>query len=687
MSTTKALTGPLLKSGSKTSIRSCDYITRKIDIYHVKKYAIYVDHTTKYSDISYLIGDCFVGFYTFDVNLVGNKYNNNKVIFLSEENITGENIDGWLIASTNRASAFSLSIFLKNIDLEYQIIVRLYGGQTSEIDAYMDFFAGPTRSLNYINHYFNRKYRVVFPIDVRYQIRDCKGNTIYSGQRIIKPSGITVIDSNDFEFNGSFKGYLYIELEVENLQVRVQPFIHFWADYISDSGMCRNHQSGWSQHPAGSVFNRGIMPVSSSIQAIGSFYNENSFPITPDVLLHYNKNGHELKIERKIKEVRTGCISYVNYSKLFNDVDFTGVDAAYILTRCDHPMHRPNHYIKIKNCEEFIDTYHQTRGGAMHWAPPSMKYSKKEIELFDEYGVYPWLISIPILPLHSLIESYIGLLSEVVAMGDNYHVGFYNHESKLVFTDSKEFTTKDKHFFNINEYLNSVGVDCTEGGLFIVTAKNNEDSHRGGHPLFFGLKHKKFNYISTSFREGQKEAQLSLYMGASMPNVREYRYSFSQISDLFSPQMISSKFDSLNIIVNQSLDKGVTKEIEYKLEVIDEDGHSLVIYKKIKPMSYDTFWLSDIVDTKEDTDREKYYTIWITSGDAYLKSFHGLYRKSDHALSFDDGSEGTLQVDPQIEGIDPNSFINNLAKTVKSKGFDKYISGDIKVALKKRITR
>jgi len=687
MSTTKPLTGPLLKSGSKTSIRSRDYIDSKMNAYNVKEYAIYVDHTTKINDISYLIDDSYIAFYTFDVNLVGNKLGDNEVLFLSEEHIKSKSIDGWLIASTNRAAAFSLAKFLKNSDLGSQIIVRIYGGQTSEIDAYMDFFAGSTRSINYINHYFNRKYRVVFPIDVRYQIRDCEGNTIYSGQKIINPSAIIVIDSNDFKFDGDFKGYLYIEFEVENLQVRVQPFVHFWVDYISHSGMCRNHQSGWSPHPAGSVFNRGILPVSGDIEAVGSFYNENSYPITPDVLLHYNKNGYELKVEKQIKEVSPGCISYINYNELFNDVDLTDVNAAYILTRCDNPMHRPNHYIKNKGREEFVDTYHQTRGGAMHWAPPSMKYLKKEIELFDKYNIYPWLISIPVLASSSLIESYIGLLSEVVARSDVYSIGFFNHESKLVFTGTKEFLSSDQHFFNINEYLSSVGVDCAEGGLFIVTAKNNKDSYRGGPPLFFGLKHKKFNYISTSFREGQKEAQLPFYMGASMPKVREYRYSFSQISDLFSPQVISNKFDSLNIIVNQSLDKSVTKEIEYKLEIIDEVGHSLVVYRKIKPMSYDFFWLHELVDAKEDTDREKYYTVWVTTGDAYLKSFHGLYRKSDHALSFDDGSEGTLQVDPQIEGIDPNSFINNLAKTVKTKGLDKYIPDDIKIALKKKITR
>ena len=680
MTTTKPLIGSLLKSGSRAQIRDSDYVTNKLNVYNINKYAIYVDHTTEFSDIAYLIDSRCLGCYTFDVNLV----ENNKTYFLSKNSIVKNSIDGWLVASTNRASAFNLSKFLKDSDLEEQVIVRLYGGQTSEIDAYMDFFSGSIRTLTYINHYFNRKYRIVFPIDIRFQVRDCKGNAIYSGQRIINPSGITVIDSNDYKFEADFKGYLYVELEVENLQVRVQPFIHFWADYISDSGMCRNHQSGWSPHPEGTLFNRGIMPVSTNLQAIGSFYNQNSYPITPDVLLHYNKNGDELKVERKIKEVLPGCINYVNYNELFDDIDLTSVSAAYILTRCDHQMHRPNHYIKIKGSEEFIDTYHQSNGAAMHWAPPSMQYTKKQIELFTTYHIYPWLISIPILPAQSSILSYIGLLSEVITRANKYRIGFYNHESKLVFSNVMEFKSTDKHFFCINEFLSSVEVDYFDGGLFIITAENIQQSYRDSPTFFFGLKHKAFDYISTSFREGKREAQIPFYMEPTMPSVREYRYSPNQISDLFSPQMISNEYDSLNIIVNQSLDKNVTKDIEYKLEIIDEDGRSLVVYRKINPMSYDYFWISEIVNHDTNINIERYYTVWVTSGDAYLKSFHGLYRKSDHALSFDDGSEGTLMSEPQIEGIDPNAFINELAKMVKSKKFDKYIPNNIKKIIKKK---
>ena len=53
-------------------------------------------------------------------------------------------------------------------------------------------------------------------------------------------------------------------------------------------------------------------------------------------------------------------------------------------------------------------------------------------------------------------------------------------------------------------------------------------------------------------------------------------------------------FSASEIPQNIVLDKNVTKDIEYKLEIIDEDGRSLVVYRKINPMSYDYFWIRTI---------------------------------------------------------------------------------------------
>jgi hypothetical protein len=647
VSTTKPLTDSLIKSGSNITPRSVNYVMNQFKIYNVVKYAVYIDHTTSIDDIPHSKTHENIGYYTLDVNLIGKNMGTAIVQLLTLEHLNESSIQGWIVASTNRSAAFNLSRILKKSGHESQIIVRLYDGQVTRMDAYMDFFSGCTETVNYINHYFNRKYRVIFPIDIRYQIRDCHGLVVYSGQKIVNPGAITIIDSRDFEFDGNFKGYLYIELEVENLQVRVQPFIHFWADYHSQSGICRNHQSGWAAHSAGSVFNRGILPINNELEAVGSFYNENDVAISPEILLHYHQDGEEKKIERKLEPIASGNMSYVNYSEMFEELDFLNVNSAYILIRCDQPMHRPNHYIKMKCCDDYIDTYHQTRGAGMHWAPPSTKYTQAEIEIFSKHNMNPWVLSFPVLSERFSINSYIGQLSELVARNEAFNVAFYNSESELVFSQVKTFDSTCKQFFNINEYLEKEGANIKNGGLFCLTPINNQ-SYRAAPPVFFGLKHYNYNFIATSFREGQIEAQLPFYLGMTMPYVREYSYSPNQVSDLFSPGLISNGYDSLYIVVNQSLNKQLNEPLEYKIELIDASGKSTVYYRHINPMSHDCFWLSDLFQYNKKHDNSQFFTIWISSSDAYLKSFHALYRRHDNAMSFDDGSEGTLQIDPQV---------------------------------------
>ena len=260
MTTTKALTNSLLKSGEKGQCRDAFYVRETFSRYGVKCYAVLVDHTSVFNDLPSLPEYQSCGFFTFDVNVASH-----DVKLLEIDGSDLPSCDGWLVLSTSRAATFGLNQMLMTIGKENQIVVRLYEGQTTQMSAYMDMFSGETESLIYINHYFDRKYRVLYPIDLRYTICECDGTIRKSGQRIIPPGGQVVFDTRQMDL-GEFEGYFWVELELENLQVRVQPFIHFWADYISDSGICRNHQSGWSPWPAETIFNRGCLPVDKNLE-------------------------------------------------------------------------------------------------------------------------------------------------------------------------------------------------------------------------------------------------------------------------------------------------------------------------------------------------------------------------------------------------------------------------------------
>lgn len=666
MSTTQPLTGPLMKSGARTVGRGAEYVQAMFEKFHVSRYAVYVDHTTVTDDVPELEGKKMVGYYTFDINLVGKAFKDASIALLSTDGPVPE-CDGWLVASTSRASAFSLAKTLHGNGREEQIICRFYGGQTTEMDAYMDLFSGETETMMYLNHYFDRKYRIVFPLDIRYTVCECDGTVRLSGQRIVPPGGTIVFDSRDMEL-GKFKGFLRVELEVENLQVRVQPFIHFWADYINDAGMCRNHQSGWSPHPPGAVFNRGILPVEPDLEALGSFYNANNEAARITALLHFNQDGEEKSVERDLQPVAPGHMRYENFSKLFEDVNLDGVKAAYVLVSCDKPLHRPNHYTVVAGTGKVIDTYHQTKGKARYWAEPTQHYGKEELDLFNQYGISPWVVCVPILEKRFKMESYLGLLPEVICDLPGATFEVVNSRAEIVGSEEMEIKSTDPVFLSIDEYLKERDIDIDKGFLCIKPPREHGNTVNLGPVFFWGIRHHDAAHIATTFCGGNKEAQLPFYVGSRFPFSREYEYSPLQISDLFAPAVVSEEYDSLLVVRHQSLLRDYRDTVEYRLDIVDARGRQYSLHKSIPPMTFHAFWASELLDEAGVEEKEGYYTLWVKSCDAYLNSFHGLYRKKDHAMSFDDASEGTLQVDPQIAGINPQKHMDQFAKFLQGRG-------------------
>jgi hypothetical protein len=193
--------------------------------YGVKRYSVIADHTSVAEDLPDLRGFDLCGFFTFDINLVGTKLAGHEVQLIKSCGPV-PSCDGWLILSTLRAAVFALNHALMLTGNERQIVCRLYGGQTTSISTYMDFFSGETETLVQISNYFDRKYRTLFPVDLRYTIRECDGTVRVAGQRIIPAGGLTVIDSREINL-GQFEGYMRVMVEVENLQSRVQPFMHY----------------------------------------------------------------------------------------------------------------------------------------------------------------------------------------------------------------------------------------------------------------------------------------------------------------------------------------------------------------------------------------------------------------------------------------------------------------------------
>ena len=645
----KAIYKPLIPSGTRDNSRGADYVKATFDKFGVKNYAVLIDHTTVSEDLPDLPGYKQCGFFTFDINLVGNTLGDQEIksITLSGPIPTCQ---GWLIASTSRAATFALNRALMLSKNEHQIIVRLYGGQVTEIGGYIDMFSGENETLIYINHYLNRKFGIVFPIDVRYTIRECDGTIRKSGQRIIAPGALTVIDSRKMDL-GEFTGYLWLELEVENLQTNVPPFIHFYADYFNKTGIFCNHQSGLTPKRPNVVFNRAYMPIAGEMELTCSFYNINDCEIKPKALLHYNQHGEEKNLERFIDPIKPKHMSYQNISELFSDISFDGVNSAYILFTHDKPMHRPNHYLHPKGTKQFVNLNHQAIGRACHWTRSKRTFFGDSLKKLRQFNTNSCMISIPILDERFKIDSYLGLLSPTIRNISKFTFIIRNEKGEIVFSKDEILDGRSPQFINLNDYARKNGVNI-KSGVFNLVPREGLDEAPAGTAYLLGFKHKDFKHMCFHPNDSKSHSNLPFYVEAQTPHALRYIHSPIQTTDSFGRGVVSEEFDSLYIVTNWSLLKNYSKECNYHLEIIDASGKTYSIPRTIAPQSQDVFWLYEILKEARTTSGDPYYTVWTKSCDTLLVGFQLLYRKSDHALSLMDTFEGAFsKLLPQLSEI------------------------------------
>lgn len=650
----KVLSNIILKSGEKDVSRGVDYVTSAFGKYGIRSYAVLVDHTSVAGDLPVLPDIQFCGFYTFDLSKVGTLFSGSPVYLITLDGPIPA-CDGWLVASTARAAVIALNQALMITGNEGRIITRLYGGQVSVINAYMDVFSGETETVVQIHHYYDRKYRITFPIDVRYTICAGDGTVRAAGQRIIPPGGLTVIDSRELDL-GEFSGYLRLELEVENLQTRVQPFIHFWADYISEAGLCRNHQSGWDQWAPNTVFARGYFPVEPDLELNLTFYNENDCETHPRILLHYSKDGEEEAVERAAEPVPARHMSCQNISHLFSDLSLDGVKSAFYLIKCDTPLHRPNYYIAPKGTRQFVNTSHQTGSDACHWAVPTDAFQADYLRKLDAVGVDPWVITFPLLEERFGIETFLGLLSSTICKINQFTFIFRNERGEVVFAKDETLDGTCPEFLNLKDYARRHGVTLKSGLFGLAPRKGLPEVPRRAISLL-GFKHRDYKHICTAPAAGFEDPNLPFYIDPPVPLQQQHEYCPVLVTDRFGPGMVSDEYDTLYIITNCSLYRKYAKECTYRLEVFDARGKLHCVYRTIPPQSYDVFWLSEILAEAKIGSGSPYFTVWQKSYDTLLISYHFLYRKRDHAMSCDDTFGGTLLIEPQIWDVTGNGEV------------------------------
>lgn len=653
----KFLAQGILRPGDGDVALSPDTIRQFFATFGVRRYAVLVDHTTDPEDLPGLEGLSLAGYFSFDVRLFGKPCAEGTIQPILRWGPVPD-CDGWLVASTLRAAPFALLHALLATGNERQVIRRLYRGQTTDIATYMDFFSGETETVIQVCNYLDRKYRAPQPLDVRYAIKSCEGDVVAAGQCVIPSGGLTVIDSRHMGL-GDFAGYLRLSIEAESLQSRVQPFMHWWADYLSEAGVTRNHQSGWDPWAPDVVFARGYMPVDplpgrprngkGDLDVTLSFWNESGSESHPRILLHFNRAGEEVAVERAAAPVPPRQMSYQNISELFRDVSLEGARSAFYLIKTDTPLHRPNYYIHPRGTRQYINTSHQTGSDACHWAVPTDCYQRDYLDILEANDTDPWVIQFPLLPASYRIDTYLGLLSSTIAGINDFTIIVRDRAGRVVFTRDEKIDGASPGFMSLRDYAREHGIAVIDGGgLFGLAPRKGLPEVPRRAISIIGFKHDGHPNLCTAPASGYEDPNLPFYIDRLNPMCHQYEYSPVQVTDRFGPGQVDGEYDTLYIVTNCSLWRKYERTCEYRLEVVDDAGRMRCMSRSIAPQSYDVFRLSEILAEMGAPDARGYFTVWQKSVDTLLIGYHFLYRKRDHAIGVDDTFGGVLMTEPVI---------------------------------------
>ena len=199
-------------------------ITAKIKHFQIKRIAILVDGKTNTEELNQLPDVSIVGYYSFSLDIIGTKVNGFEVQPLLP-NTSAVDTDGWLVSAVNEFAGYSLNQYLLENSKEEQVIIQHVKAPHGTVYySYIDFFSNEQRTMVQIHNYFDRCYRIPFPLDIRLTLRNAEGEILETGQVVIPPNGIRVISSDDFSTQ-DFVGYLEVEFEGTS---KVNPFLHYF---------------------------------------------------------------------------------------------------------------------------------------------------------------------------------------------------------------------------------------------------------------------------------------------------------------------------------------------------------------------------------------------------------------------------------------------------------------------------
>ena len=606
------------KLGERVHYYEIADINAKIKRFQIKRLAILVDGETNTEKLDLLKDVSIVGYYSFSLHLIGTKVNGFEVEPLLPN--TSVDTDGWLVSAVNEFAGYSLNQYLSENSIEKQVIVHhVKAPHGTTYYSYIDFFSSEQRTTVQIHNYFDRCYRIPFPLDIRFTLRNSEGEIVETGQVIIPPNGIRVISSDDFTVE-DFAGYLEIEFEVTS---KVNPFLHYYANYFSEDFISNNHSS----------FTRGYIPTSDDQSLVVCLFQRNySNPVNAKAILRYISGETHKTIERNFPPLKKNHMVFQDIKELFHEIDFSKTEAPCVVVQSEVPLHRPNYYYSKRGKKGYYDTSHAGPDPQKVYVKAfGASLTKEERDKAQKFGCHEMELKQFIFPSEMGIESILGLGNDTTVEIKKFIFDFYNENGGLVYSFEDEFNYDKQTYINLNEYLKEKGIEKFSGSLSLRPSSKAPDV-----PVVMNgvsaYKHCDNPYMTSTAASGGLADNIPFYFGATPPNYIGGECSLG-VTDIFGPGIASDIYDTYYAITYACSNKNLVKKIEYEIQILNANGQKTVIYRTICAHGCDFFKLSDLVQQTGHNSEGGYYAVWFFAVGTHLYGQRILFRKSDSAIS------------------------------------------------------
>jgi hypothetical protein len=614
-----------LNRDGETVYYSNEEIESHLNCHRIKNLALLVDGSTETEALKRLRNVSISGIYTFSLDA----FESGAQALLSGKQ--DMNHDGWLVSSTNPMTFHALSQFLHARGLDYQVILNHTVLPTrTRYYSNIDFFHGEQTTSVYLANYYDRCYRMLVPLPLRFKLRDEHGTVHRAGQIILPPGGMRVLTSSEL-CEHPFKGYLEVEFEIPT---KVQPFLHYWADYFSKEAIATNHQSGLGTHPSFSRFPRGYVPTESDLTMdICLFQKDYAVPIEVTATLYYNGEDGSHKVSKVMPPLHRHQMLFVDAKELFHEIDFSKIRAPRVEIQSPQPLHRPNFYYRRCASSAYYDVNHAgpdyrialTRDPLGKHTLTAQERSKIRSLDCTEFSIGQLVF-----PESTEVETFIAFGDELSHPVKRFRVEYFQPDGNLSVSFEEDFDYDQHGYFCLNQILRSRGITNLGGSVYLrpLESSPNLPSYVGSVAAY---KHKRSNYLTSS--AGYAGMNNMLFYFRRGPANSLVFPSTAAYTDLFVRGVFNKDLDTWFGIGFPSEDRKLKKTVEYEVQIVNPAGHRKSIYRKLPVNGSHFLKFSELLSEVGWDDG--FYSVWFCCSEAQLFINHLLMRPSDGAISLE----------------------------------------------------